>query len=294
MNTPQILKTALARRSLARFAREIVPDFELAPHTKLLIEKLEDLVAGRIRRLWVSMPPRHGKSLLSSVILPVYVQGRNPRETIITAIYGSELSEGFGRRVRNYLTDPIFQKIFADCKVSPDSTAQYRLDTLAGGAYSATGRSGVLTGRGASLSVLEDLVKDSPEASSDAICRGIIEWLQTSALTTRRRRLFTKMAAANRSPTFLRRVPIVNRESVSCWARNGAVTIAPRGGPMARAASRFHKRCHLANVAMFHCSFGYPAREGATIAAGNPTTVADGRQAEFRVVSTCAATLADE
>jgi hypothetical protein len=45
------------------------------------------------------------------------------------------------------------------------------------------GRGGPITGRGAPLLVLDDLVKDSSETQSDTVCNGIIEWLQHVAFT---------------------------------------------------------------------------------------------------------------
>jgi hypothetical protein len=102
---------------------------------------------------------------------------------VITVSYGSELSETFGRRVRNILSDPAFSEVFPNSKLSPDSAAAYRFTTTAGGEYNATGRGGPITGKGASLLILDDLVKDSSEANSDTVCRGIIEWLQHVCFT---------------------------------------------------------------------------------------------------------------
>jgi predicted phage terminase large subunit-like protein len=79
--------------------------------------------------------------------------------------------------------DPAFTEIFPGCKLSPDSAAAYRFTTTAGGEYSAVGRGGPVTGRGASLLILDDLIKDSSEANSDTTCRGIVEWLQHVAFT---------------------------------------------------------------------------------------------------------------
>ena len=160
-----------------------MPAFDAAPCHQRVIEYLEQLLSGKIKKLAIIAPPRHGKSLLGSVMAPAFALGRNPSETIITISYGSDLSEGWGRRVRNILSDPDFHQVFPACQLSPDSAAAYRFTTTAGGEYSAVGRGGPVTGRGASLLVLDDLIKDSSEANSDTICRGIIDWLQNVAFT---------------------------------------------------------------------------------------------------------------
>jgi predicted phage terminase large subunit-like protein len=181
--SPHAIRQSLTRRSLGRFAQAMMPAFELDRFHRLIVDHLESLLSGRIKKLAIITPPRHGKSTLGNVIVPAHVLGRDPTETIITVSYGSELSEAFGRRVRNILSDPDFQKLFPACKLSPDSAAAYRFTTTAGGEYSAVGRGGPVTGRGASLLVLDDLLKDSSEANSDAVCRSIIEWLQHVAFT---------------------------------------------------------------------------------------------------------------
>jgi predicted phage terminase large subunit-like protein len=148
-----------------------------------MIEHLEALERGDINKLAMILPPRHTKTTLGSILLPAYVLGRNPTETCITVSYGADLSETWGRRVRNIFGDPAYQQLYPNSKLSPDSAASYRFTTTAGGEYNATGRGGPITGKGASLLVLDDLVKDSSEANSDTITRGIIEWLQSVAFT---------------------------------------------------------------------------------------------------------------
>jgi|HubBroStandDraft_6_1064221.scaffolds.fasta_scaffold32351_2 predicted phage terminase large subunit-like protein len=161
----------------------MMPAFEATRFHQLIIENLELLLSGNIRKLAIICPPRHGKTLLGNIMMPAYALGRNPTETVISVSYGSELSETWGRRVRNILSDPDFHKIFPDCVLSPDSAAAYRFTTTAGGEYSAIGRGGPATGKGASLLILDDLIKDASEANSDTVCRGNIEWLQHVAFT---------------------------------------------------------------------------------------------------------------
>jgi predicted phage terminase large subunit-like protein len=161
----------------------MMPAFQVSPAHGLIIQYLERLLSGEIARLAIITPPRIGKSTLGSIYGPAFALGKNPRETIIQISYGSDLSEGFGRRVRNTLSDPLFREIFPTFQLSPDSAAAYRFETIAGGEYSAVGRGGPVTGRGASFLVLDDLIKDQQEAGSESVCRGIIEWLQAVAFT---------------------------------------------------------------------------------------------------------------
>src|SRR2546421_7914981 len=132
---------------------------ELAALHKMLIATLEGVESGSHDRVMVFMPPRHGKSLLSSELFPAYYLGRHPEHSIIAASYGAELATDFGRRVRNLMTDATYRAIFPNAAVSADSTAAHRFNLRAGGAYYAVGAGGPLTGRGANLLLIDDPIK---------------------------------------------------------------------------------------------------------------------------------------
>jgi predicted phage terminase large subunit-like protein len=182
---------ALAARDLACFCVAIHPGFELARHTAFLVDKLEAVECGqrglrrlvsRAARLLLSTPPRHGKSLLLALFICWYL-GRHPERSVIYATYGQDLSDDIGRRVRNLMTDPLFAAIFPSCRLAADSTSQRRFDTTRGGSFYAVGRGGPITGRGAHLLLVDDLLKDSEEARSEAIRRALHEWYGSVAHT---------------------------------------------------------------------------------------------------------------
>lgn len=174
---------ALAHEDLACYSIAQCPQFERAHHTELIISKLEAIERGEIKRLMISVPPRHGKSFITSSIFPAWVLGRHPDYDVIFATYGQELSDDFGRRVRNFIADPVHQAIFPNCRLSEDSTAAHRFNTTAGGAYFAVGRGGPITGRGANLLLIDDPIKDQEEANSETIRRALHEWYAFVAYT---------------------------------------------------------------------------------------------------------------
>jgi hypothetical protein len=89
MISPASLKLSLTRRSLGRFAQVVMPAFEVDPFHQLMVSYLEDLLSGKIKKLAIICPPRHGKTTLGNIIAPAYALGRNPTETVITVSYGS-------------------------------------------------------------------------------------------------------------------------------------------------------------------------------------------------------------
>ena len=76
------------------------PRFELPPHIRIVIRKLEAVERGEIHRLMIFMPPRHGKTILAAQIFPAWFLGRNPDKDVISSSYGQDLSDDTGRMVR--------------------------------------------------------------------------------------------------------------------------------------------------------------------------------------------------
>ena len=173
----------LARGDLACYAMALWPRFELAAHHRLIVDRLEAVERGDIRRLMIFMPPRHGKSLLGSQMFPAWYLGCHPDRSIITASYSQDLADDFGRQVRNLVSDPIHRAIFPECRLADDATSMRRFGTTAGGLYYAVGRGGAITGRGADLLLIDDPLKNFEEARSEPNRRGLHEWYTSVART---------------------------------------------------------------------------------------------------------------
>lgn len=140
----------LAKKHLLPFAIVMMPEFKLGKHIKMLASKLEAVERGEIKRLIITMPPRHCKSLLCSQYFPAWYLGRNPTHQVIAASYGDDLARDFGRKVRNTLAEPEYKHIFST-ELSDDSSSQGKFNTKEGGVYVATGIGGAITGRGGHL-----------------------------------------------------------------------------------------------------------------------------------------------
>jgi len=109
-------------------------------------------------------------------MFPAWYLGRHPERFIISASYGQDLADDFGRKVRNLVSGRLHQALFPACRLADDSTSMRRFNTAAGGSYYAVGRGGAITGRGADLLLIDDPLKDREEAHSETIRRGLKEW----------------------------------------------------------------------------------------------------------------------
>lgn len=167
---------------LLSYAAIQFPNYHIGNHHRIIADKLQAVERGEIKRLMISMPPRHGKSMLTSEFFPAWYLGRNPDKYVIAASYAQELAEDFGRKVRNQLSDETFKLIFP-CRLSDDSTGAKRFNTTSGGSYFAVGVGGPITGRGAHLLLIDDPVKNREEAESELIRNKIWDWYRSTAYT---------------------------------------------------------------------------------------------------------------
>jgi predicted phage terminase large subunit-like protein len=172
-----------ARTGLLPFTEYTFPQYEAAEHHRLICEKLEAVERGEIDRLMIFMPPRHGKSELASKRFPAWYLGRNPDRQVIAASYNSDLATDFGRQVRNIFREQRFQNAFPETSLAEDSQAANRWNTNKGGSYVAVGVGAAVTGRGAHVLLLDDLIKDREEADSENRRNLIWNWFTSTAYT---------------------------------------------------------------------------------------------------------------
>jgi predicted phage terminase large subunit-like protein len=174
---------AAARKSLAPYMRLQWPGWKRGRHIDRLIRKLHQVERGEVDRLIVLMPPRHSKSMTVSHYFPAWCLGKNPDWQIIASTYSQDLSNGFGRKVRDYIRDPRHRRVFPESRILPEASAKDHFVTTSEGVYVAVGRGGTVTGRGAHLFVVDDPVKDKVEATSETLRKSLHEWFQTVAYT---------------------------------------------------------------------------------------------------------------
>ena len=174
---------SLAHNNLLAYVRLQFPGYRIGGHHRKIADALMAVERGEINRLILQAPPRHGKSMLTSEYFPAWFLGRNPEKYIITATYGQDLADDFGRKVRNQLRSGEHRATFPQCQLSEDSQSASRFGTEQGGAYFALGVGAPATGRGAHLLVIDDPIKGREEADSETYRKRLKEWYASVAYT---------------------------------------------------------------------------------------------------------------
>lgn len=183
-----------ARNSLIEFVKLLHEDpadpddpdkttYVIKEFHQLIAKTLERVEKGELRRVIITMPPRHGKTeLVTKSFVPWYL-GRNPIRSAIVATYSDQFAGDLGRDIRANIMHPAFSQVFDKMELRSDSKASNRMMNTQGGSLFAVGRNSAITGRGGDILVLDDPTKNSQEAQSKTIREGLWTWFTQVFLT---------------------------------------------------------------------------------------------------------------
>jgi len=132
------------------------------------------------------MPPRHGKSEYSSQILPAWFMGTFPRKSVIITGYNTDFVKGFGGVCRDRLNkfgEADFGVRLTNRQAGKGNWQVIDREGDYGGWCRSVGLGGAITGRGADLLVMDDVIKNAEEAYSERVRETTWQWFETTALT---------------------------------------------------------------------------------------------------------------
>ena len=136
------------------------------------------------------MPPRHGKSRTAQMAAK-WILGKNPIEKIMTGSYNATLSTTFAKNVRNDIQEVkadenrvVYTDIFPDVRIKRGD-ASMDMWSLEGGynSYLATSPSGTATGFGASILIIDDIIKNAEEAYNENTKAKHWDWFTNTMLS---------------------------------------------------------------------------------------------------------------
>ena len=183
----------LCRRDFWTFCKTKAPDFykEDRTYLKEFCHALQEFYEDDEQRvLIINMPPRHGKSRTAGLFAQ-WIFGKNPAEKIITGSYNEQLSTTFSRGVRNDISERkaskdkiVYSDIFPNTRLKKGSSAA-NLWTIEGQhvSYLATSPGGTVTGFGATLMILDDIVKNAEEAMNETVLENHWTWFTNTMLS---------------------------------------------------------------------------------------------------------------
>jgi predicted phage terminase large subunit-like protein len=183
---------AAAFSRLLPFVCYMYPFYKPSWFHRHIARKLEDLESGKIERLLISMPPRHGKSMLASEFFIPWYLGRNPNHEVIFATYGQSLASDVGSKIRSIIQDASYADVFPGVSLDKSTQSKQQLKIMHAGLENrelpgsaiARGIGGSITGKGAHVLILDDPYKGRKEADSPVFRKAVTDYY-TSVLRTR-------------------------------------------------------------------------------------------------------------
>lgn len=173
---------ALAKLSFWEFCLYYDPEFfEKRNFLKQVALAFQRVASGEIMKVSVSMPPRAGKSYLTSLFCSWWL-GNNPELAVMRNTVTSTLYRKFSYDVRNIIRSPKYQNVFPQIKLSDDkqNIDGWSLTTSKQGAYFGGGVGTNIIGFGANLAITDDLYSGFEQALSEVYSEKVLQWKQGS------------------------------------------------------------------------------------------------------------------
>lgn len=182
------IQAEICRRSFYDFCVFMDPVFftEGKKHLKQIADAMQEVADGKVKKLAVSMPPRAGKSYITSLFC-AWVLGKEPKGSIMRNSYAAKLAEKFSKDIRDgIIQHPKYKEVFPGVKLSKNNTAVdgWSLDGNTQPSYFCAGVGGAITGFGCkSLAILDDPLKNIEEALSEITIESVWNWYTSTHLS---------------------------------------------------------------------------------------------------------------
>ena len=181
-----------ARTDFFKYCNMKAPDFYKEDRDYLVeqCKQLQEFLYSDDQLLVVNEPPRHGKSRTVGCFVE-WVLGNNHTAKIMTGSYNETLSTTFSKGVRNTISEVkadelkvVYSDVFPDTKIKYGDGAMNMWSLEDGyNNYLATSPTGTATGFGASLMIIDDVIKNAEEANNADVLDKLWTWFTDTMLS---------------------------------------------------------------------------------------------------------------
>jgi predicted phage terminase large subunit-like protein len=187
--TEQDAIVTAGQENFITYSQLVMDDYDPGDFHLTMGHALEQVAEGKIKRLMIFAPPRHGKSRTVTELFPAYYIGKyelihNHTTGVIVVGYAEEKAKDFGKNTLGFMKSDAHREIFPHSLIDKSTDSKTRFSTVGGSNYYAVGVGGQLTGRGATLIIIDDPYKNLEEAKSD-VYQKKLEGFWTSTLRSR-------------------------------------------------------------------------------------------------------------
>lgn len=183
-----------AKDDLLEFLKLLMPDaddpadatktrFDVTPVSELLVDIIQRVDSGKLKRAAVSIAPQHGKSQILSRASIAWISGRNPYANIMLGAYNQTFAEEFGQDVRDIMASPFYRQVFPNHALKKGGEAKDLLITEQGGKIAFVGVGGSGTGKPADYFFVDDPIRNDEDAQSAAYREKLWKWFNAVAFS---------------------------------------------------------------------------------------------------------------
>lgn len=125
-------------------------------HHRKIIETLEKVISGEIRKLIINIAPRYGKTELAVIQFISWCFAVNPACKFIHLSYSASLTQDNSEAIKDIIKDDFYQAMFPYVKIKQGSDTKCKWNTTEGGGLYAVSTLGQITGFGAGATEKEE------------------------------------------------------------------------------------------------------------------------------------------
>lgn len=167
----RVLMYQKARDNMQDYCHLMMPDtldpndtskteYDRTGHAKMLCDIVERFESGKSKRVAVSIPPQHGKTIHLTQIGLSWIWGKNPRKNIVVVTYNQTRADELGHEFRQMIKDkPAFRQVFPEVEFMVDAKSKSFMQNKKGGKIFFIGVGGTITGRTADYIIIDDPFK---------------------------------------------------------------------------------------------------------------------------------------
>lgn len=156
--------------------------FKARPFLKEIAQAFQEVADGEIKTLSVSLPPRAGKSYITTLFC-AWILGKYPTESVMRNTCSARLAEKLSYDARDVVKSERFAKVFPLVTLSKDkaSVSGWNTNQSKQVGYFGQGVGGTIIGFGASkLAITDDLFRSMEDAMSETIREKTHSWKEAT------------------------------------------------------------------------------------------------------------------
>jgi predicted phage terminase large subunit-like protein len=186
---PRELLAAARRQDFSIFLMKVfetlhpgAPPLVMAWYIRAMCHALDEVYRGEEKRLVITVPPRHLKSIAASVAYVAWLLGKDPSMKTMVSSYSQDLARQHSNDTRRIMESEWYKSDFPNTRISDRGNRALELETTRGGVRKAVSVGGSITGFGADVIIIDDCMK-ADEARSPTIREELRAWFDGTLLS---------------------------------------------------------------------------------------------------------------